>query len=156
MLGFQDGDVIKCGSRGVHDLPDYQSLNKPSHIDIQAQVADLLVDMTCAESERCACRSVICRGRGTGVFAGRLSEDNKFHSKLESETEELNSSMLPRQGSTKELPTETEISTIKVQSVETGICMWVIVLQQQISPVRSSVGNVAGKGLRFIAARIAK
>jgi hypothetical protein len=34
--------------------------------------------------------------------------------------------------------------------------MWVLVLQQQIIPVRGSVGNVAGKGHLFIAARIAK
>jgi hypothetical protein len=34
--------------------------------------------------------------------------------------------------------------------------MWVIVLLQQMRPVRSSVGNVAGKGHLFIAARIAQ
>lgn len=46
--------------------------------------------------------------------------------------------------------------TIKVGLVETGICKWIVVLLQRTGPARSSVGNVAGKGHLFIAARIAK
>ena len=52
--------------------------------------------------------------------------------------------------------TESRKLTIKVGSVETGICKWVIVLLQQMGPARSSVGKVAGKGDLFVAARIAK
>lgn len=67
----------------MQGLPDYDSLIGTSHIDTEALIAGLLVDMTCADSDRRACRAVMCRDRGTGVLRGVLQRTTTPVSRLE-------------------------------------------------------------------------